>query len=394
MSAMTFQKSADVKSAAVLIAHPDRSRSDMCPGALKLHHANDGAIGRVRFPGGRVRASQWEDIARISDELGDGSIHITIRGNMQFRGVSDEAAFADVVEAAGFLPSRRHDKIRNILCSPLSPELWTLTDDLDQCLLENDVVAGLSGRTLFGFDAGSGDIVSQNPDFGVVYVDGAYQLILGGKTTSVAIADSDEVATILTAAAEIWQNMREIEWRLHESPVARQRIAEELHERFDVVRREVAVPRAQGSARPIGWISADDGTVTLGAGLRFGFLTSKVARILAAVGADTSITPWASLVIHGLKEDEAEAVTKVLAPQGLIFDAHSPWLKVTACTGLPGCQKSLTNTQQDATTLVQSGDEINGLVHFSGCDRRCGHPLSHHTEYVAVGDGEYEVSER
>ena len=72
-----------------LISAPDRTRGDICPGAFKLHHATDGSIGRVRFPGGHVRPQQWADIARIATELGDGNIHVTTRGNMQFRGVKN-----------------------------------------------------------------------------------------------------------------------------------------------------------------------------------------------------------------------------------------------------------------------------------------------------------------
>ena len=53
-----------------LISAPDRTRGDICPGAFKLHHATDGSIGRVRFPGGYVRPQQWADIARIATELG------------------------------------------------------------------------------------------------------------------------------------------------------------------------------------------------------------------------------------------------------------------------------------------------------------------------------------
>lgn len=379
---------------AVLIAHPDRSRSDMCPGALKLHHATDGSIGRVRFPGGRVRPEQWKTIAQIARELGDGTIHITTRGNMQFRGVKDEAQFATVVEKAGFLPSRSHDKIRNILASPLHPELRPLVESLDAALLNDDVVSGLSGRTLFGFDAGEGDILGQRPDFGVIALDDAHHMILGGQITEVRLNTLDIIPEVLTFAARMWQENREDSWRLHESPSIRAHILDQVQTHFSVDTQPVTPPVIEGSARPVGWIDLGDERVSLGAGLRFGFLTAQVADILSAIDAETTITPWASIVIHDLPHHDADAVVKVLAPLGLIFDQESPWLRVTACTGLPGCQKSLSNTQKDATQLVLSDKAPEGLVHFSGCDRRCGHPLSHHTEYVATGDGEYEVSAR
>ena len=33
-----------------------------------------------------------------------------------------------------------------------------------------------------------------------------------------------------------------------------------------------------------------------------------------------------------------------------------------------------------------------GRVHFSGCERRCGRPKGGYVDYLATGDGEYEVT--
>lgn len=384
----------------VLISHPDRSRGDMCPGALVLHHAEDGAIGRVRFPGGRVLSDQWETIAQIAIELGDGFIHITTRGNMQFRGIDNEASFLDKVEKAGFLPSRKHDKIRNILASPLSPKLWEITDQLDQALLNNEVVAGLSGRTLFGIDAGKGDIYSHRPDFGVLHQTTGYQVIMAGELQPLMVTNATDIADVLVKAAQLWQQSRGASWRMREKPEVVAQIVAEItkHPAVTAITPDQFERPSLADSRPIGWLnqSLDTGAsqVALAAGLRFGFLSAQVAQVLAAIDKPTSITPWASLVIHDLDESEAEAIVRVLAPMGLIFDHSSPWLRVTACTGLPGCGKSHSRTRDDAIAMIQSAAIPEGLVHFSGCERRCGHPLLSHTEYVAVADGEYEVTSR
>ncbi|WP_454950893.1 precorrin-3B synthase [Corynebacterium matruchotii] len=374
-----------------LISAPDRTRGDICPGAFKLHHATDGSIGRVRFPGGHVRPQQWVDIARIATELGDGNIHVTTRGNMQFRGVTQDQEFGCVVTQAGFVPSQPHDKIRNIIASPLSPELWPLVDALDAALLATDATAGLSGRTLFGLDAGDGAIISQEPDFAARKVGDRYQLVLGGAPQHVTVSEAD-VPEVLAFAAAWWQAHRGDAWRLHETPEDISLILADIAEAFAVDKLDELPTVPETTAAPIGWIDNDNGRVTLGAGLRFGFFPASVAAMLATLGAETTITPWASLVIHDLDESHAEAAIKALAPLGLIFDADSPWLRITACTGLPGCAKSKSHTHDDAVALMNSDNIPDGLVHFSGCDRRCGHPRVAHTEYLAVAEGEYLIT--
>ena len=99
-------------------------------------------------------------------------------------------------------------------------------------------------------------------------------------------------------------------------------------------------------------------------------------------------------MLHNVDEHAAEQIVRVLAPLGLIFDANSTWLRVSACTGIEGCEKSLSDTRGDAAQAVASLDIPQGKVHFSGCERRCGHPLESYTDYLATGDGEYEVSAR
>ncbi|MUM35222.1 precorrin-3B synthase, partial [Mycobacterium sp. CBMA361] len=69
----------------------------------------------------------------------------------------------------------------------------------------------------------------------------------------------------------------------------------------------------------------------------------------------------------------ADTSLRVLAPLGLIFDEHSPWLSVSACTGSPGCAKSLADVRSDAAAAAESGEPA-GRRHFAGCERACGSP--------------------
>ncbi|MET9609939.1 nitrite reductase [Streptomyces sp. NPDC006512] len=99
-----------------------RDRGDACPGALRLHAADDGRLARVRIPGGLLTARQASVLALAADRFGDGHLELTSRGNVQLRGLTDDcgAGLAKLLEAAGLLPAPSHERVRNIVATPLS----------------------------------------------------------------------------------------------------------------------------------------------------------------------------------------------------------------------------------------------------------------------------------
>src|SRR6478735_11804041 len=74
---------------------------DACPGALQVHHAADGVLARVRLPGGMITAQQLETLALAATQWASPAMEITSRGNLQIRAVTDTAAVADSLSAAG-----------------------------------------------------------------------------------------------------------------------------------------------------------------------------------------------------------------------------------------------------------------------------------------------------
>src|SRR6185436_12028003 len=96
---------------------------DACPGALQLHQAADGALARVRLPGGMIEPGQLQALAHAATRYGSSAMELTSRGNIQIRGITDIDALADAVATAGLLPSPTHERVRNIVASPLSGRL-------------------------------------------------------------------------------------------------------------------------------------------------------------------------------------------------------------------------------------------------------------------------------
>ncbi|AJK68850.1 hypothetical protein [Corynebacterium marinum] len=142
----------------------------------------------------------------------------------------------------------------------------------------------------------------------------------------------------------------------------------------------------------IGWLAQEDGLVHLGAGLPLGVLTSRMARMLDVIEAPVTLCRDRVLRIEGLSESVAEQVVRVLAPQGLIFDVNSPLRTVSACVGAAQCSLALSDVRGDALQAAASGALVSERTHFVGCAHRCGAPARPHTEYLATGDGEYEVA--
>lgn len=389
-----------------------RRAPDSCPGVLRLHEAADGPLARIRVPGGRLEPAQVQALAEAARDLADGTIELTSRGNVQLRRVSDAGALTDRLADAGLLPSSTHERVRNIIASPLSGRIGGLADvhplvsALDSGLLAAPRLAGLPGRVLFTLDDGRGDVSGLGPDIGVHAV-GAdeFALLLAGRDSGLRLAAADAVDVVL-AAAHGFLDLRGDDagrWRLHEIADGAERVVDRLGlspgaERLDF-------PAAPSI--PIGWLEQDNGLVGLGAGVRLGSLPARTAEFLAAVERPVFLTPWRSLVLTDLAEWVAEQVVRVLAPMGLIFDADSPWLLVSACAGQPGCAKSHTDVRADAADAVDTGRvlpgpahpadvpqtlpatdvAVAGRQHWSGCARRCGRPQGEVTDVVATDEG-------
>lgn len=390
-----------------------RTDPDSCPGVLRLHEAADGPLARIRVPGGLLSPTQLQALAEAAADLGDGNIELTSRGNIQFRQVRDAAALTERLTAAGLLPSATHERVRNIIASPLSGRVggWTdvhpLVPTLDEGLRARPRYAELPGRVLFTLDDGRGDVSGLGGDIGVHALDEhTYALLLAGKDSGLRLP-ADAAVDHMLAAADGFLDLRDGHWRLHEIPDGAARLADRLraaHPDLDVA-TDLLEPSGPQDI-PIGWMTQSDGRVALGAGVRLGSLPARTAEFLAAVECPIIVTPWRSLILADLDEWPAEQVVRVLAPMGLIFDAASPWLQVSACAGMPGCAKSRTDVRADVAEAVDSGRVlptgapgfaregldaadvvVAGRQHWSGCDRRCGRPKGAVTDVIATTDG-------
>ncbi|MFH9723628.1 cobalamin biosynthesis protein CobG [Streptomyces sp. NPDC017254] len=368
-----------------------RDRGDACPGALRLHSADDGHLARLRLPGGRLTSRQVETLAHAAETLGDGRLSITSRGNAELRGLAEScgAELAALLDEAGLLPSPTHERVRNIVASPASGldglgaadvQLWAR--ELDTHLRSAPWAAALSGRFLFVLDDGRGDVAGLGGDVTLVAVGGGEaELHVGGR--AVRLAGSDAPGAALAVAGGFLTTARKAgtgAWRVRELPEG---YAVDVAE-SGVTAVPVPAPELpQGPPLSPGVL----GPAALSVLAPLGRLTT--AQLRALLPADeVRLTPWRGVVVAGAGADRLPA----LDAAGLVTRPDSPWAGVTACTGRPGCAKSLADVRADAAPGDNARRGAPGLpVHFSGCERRCGHPHGDWTDVLATADGDYLV---
>ncbi|MFD5825592.1 hypothetical protein [Lentzea sp. NPDC060358] len=324
-----------------------RNHPDACPGAVELHAAADGGLARIRVPGGTLTAARWDVVRAASTELGNGVIELTSRANLQLRGVTDGLELGARLRAAGLLPSVSHERIRNIIAAPLEDN-QELVDSLDAALCADPALAALPGRFLVTVGAA---VSGLGGDFGLV----GNVLLLAGTDTGVRV--HDPVDAVVTAA-RLFQQLRGTAWRLSE---------------VDDGVRKITAHFGAATAERITPAVTPVAPSPLTPGVPLGRLD---AHQLA--GVPLRLTPWRSLVVPAGTDTS-----------GLITDPGSPWHGVSACTGRPGCAKSLSDVRADARAWL--GTPHSRPVHWSGCSRRCGRPAGDVIEFVATGDGYEEI---
>ncbi len=365
---------------------PRARDADACPGALQVHQAADGMLVRIRLPGGMLTAAQLAALAQASIQFGSGTLELTARGNIQLRGITDATAAAGSVTEAGLLPSATHERVRNIVASPLSGRAGGHTDvrawvsELDAAICAEPRLVELGGRFWFSLDDGRTDVSGLGADVGVHVLDDGLALLLAGRDTGVRLSVGDFVRILVDVAVRFVE-IRGKAWRVNE-----------LADIKGLLPGVVGAPPACGglsgttfppvTKAPVGWISQQDGRVTLGAAVPLGVLPARVAEYLAAIEAPLVVTPWRSVLVCDLDEAVADAALRVLAPLGLVFDETSPWLNVSACTGSPGCAHSSADVRADAALSLEVDSAVHR--HFVGCERACGSPP---TGQVLVASG-------
>jgi precorrin-3B synthase len=381
---------------------------DACPGLLDLHQARDGLVARIRLPGGYAGASRLRSLAALAERLGDGSVDLTARGNVQLRGIRAETAdsLARRAAAAGLLPSPTHDRARNITASPLAGlaghrDLRGPVRALDRAILADPALAALPGRFLFGLDDGTGRAALGRCDVGLYCGPRGAELIVAGRRTG-RRGPTAEMIAVAVAAAGAFLGQRENapgSTRVRGLPDGGAAVAAAASGTLGEAAPDNETRLTLGpltDAAPVHAAPSDGGptdarptdarpTVVVAAPL--GRLTARQLRLVAGLvrPGDVARLAAAGRIVLPLA-GAADAALARLAAAGLVTGDDHALASVTACAGMT-CVRSLADVRALATS-------VPGLdaVHWAGCDRRCGLPADA-TAVVATPAGQYELGD-
>src|SRR5271170_4755243 len=190
-----------------------RVGESFCPGILHAIQAKDGLLIRIRVPGGMIVPSQLVAIAGLSAAFSDGHVEITSRSNLQMRAIQDKNLnyLAQGLDSAGFLPSPRHDRVRNVVTSPFAGlgfdeilDSRPFVRELDRRLIRDQVMAGLPPKFSFAIDGGGSWFNRESDDLAlrVVAVDNShlFHLAIGGTSSGFGVRIDNAVDCLLEAA--------------------------------------------------------------------------------------------------------------------------------------------------------------------------------------------------
>lgn len=271
-----------------------RTYADRCPGVFRPWLADDGAIVRLRIPGGRVGASALLGLVALAEEYGDGAVLLTSRANLQVRGLPAEVppGFVAGVRALGLLPSASHELVRNILVSPLTGlsggrvDLRPVVDELDAALLADPVFGDLGGRFLFVLDDGRGDVTARDLDLGLVALDAERVQLRAGNHAWGPVVPVAEAAGALAGLARRFLAVRgdgpEAWWHVDELPGGGEALLEEAAQPRHPATRVSSGPPEPGCYPSYRVIGVADG-----------LLRRPQASLLAG---EVVVTPWRTLI--------------------------------------------------------------------------------------------------
>ena len=379
-----------------------------CPGVLHAVQAKDGLLIRVRVPGGLIEANQLSTVADLSRSFADGTIEITSRANLQLRAIRnhDLNHIGESISSAGLLPSQQHDRVRNIVTSPIAGldgdeviDPRPLVHELDRRLRADTVFVNLHPKFSFAIHGGPRRFSRDNDDISLEAVGfnatPYIRFSIGGACSGFVVKRDDAVDCMLAAAKMCIGLAKESSLPVRAKtvvtiPGAMKRIVDALSHLLTP--SPVSPPSRFINEALLGiYPTAQSGRVSIIPSVPLGRLTADQAHYLADAAneweGDLRLAPWRGVVLGSIPKSAVDSIVGRLDSMGLSCDARDGFRGIAACAGSDGCDASLADVRGDAASLAQrlSGHDAPAgwTVNLSGCEKQCGRRHGATAELVA-----------
>jgi precorrin-3B synthase len=383
-----------------------------CPGALRPMLSGDGLVVRIRPPMGRLTPTQAQAIAKAAETHGNGIIDLSARANLQLRGVTEASHphLIDDLRTQGLIdPDIETESLRNLIVTPFrtSPPAPSLCHERGREVPSPTVSRDASGRSRPSRPwgrAGGGGLPTETTEALATTLTAALAHMPKLPSKFGFALDTGRRPVLTEASADI-RVERGADGRLILRPdgyplgqpvsdlgldtitmaqwfVTNGGVTDGRGRMAALIARGTIPPGctlapADPLPIPAPGLSSDGALVALA----FGQMRAETLQALAALGHEIRPTPWRMLLLVG--------ATTLPAIPGLTTDPTDPLLRVTACTGAPGCPQAQGDTRTLARTLAPRLTEGQRL-HVSGCAKGCAHPAPADMTLTATATG-YDV---
>lgn len=339
--------------------------------------SGDGLVVRVRPPLGRLTAPQALLLAQLAQDHGSGLLELTSRANVQLRGIAPDhhGSVLQALAQQGLLDTdARTERLRNLVIDPL----WRPGDGVLE--LAESLQHGLEqAQDLEGLPAKFGCSIASGRHAGLDHVAADVRLQPGAGTGWLVQAEGQAMAWQTASPQQAVDTALALaRWCATQARTRRAqgmhpgRLASLLHPADHVdlptlqhLSRQPA-PVANGDVPPPSW-QADLGLLVAAPLGRVA--ASALARLASTHAGGLRLTPWRMLLVEGIDRAGAQAAGLDDA-QHWVNNAFDARLRVSACTGAPGCHQAKAPTQALALALAPHVPQ-GAHLHVTGCTKGC-----------------------
>ena len=382
--------------------------------------AQDFFMVRIKIPGNVLTVYQARQLAKMSDDLANGFVDVTTRGNIQIRNLPPTApveVLKRLFECGLSSRGAGADNVRNVTASPLAgldptelSDTRGLARDMQFYMNNHSELFGLPRKFNIAFDGG-GSIsnVSDTNDIAFIATrlkDGeeprkvVYRVQLAGitghKRFAVETGVVVEAESAVALAGAILQVFAEQGDRTNRNTARLCYVLDRLGmeeflrlteaafgqplKRVDSASLE-ARPNVQRRAHLGAHAQTGVGRHYVGVIVMAGRLTTAQLRQLAAAAerygeSELRLTVWQNVLIPNVRDEYLHDLIEFLKEAGLSCDASRIAGSMVACTGNTGCRFAESDTKGHAATIsaaidgrFQFDDAIN--IHLTGCPHSC-----------------------